>query len=121
MERTWTRVGAMCLVLAVGGCAKETSAPPPLAVSDSALLGTAQSGAHNKPVGGDCTAGRTSDCASGLCVKGTFDFDAGYYCSKECASVADCPSALWACVEAMPGPHGRICTPATIVDGGTSP
>lgn len=118
MERTMTLVGAMWLV-SVSGCAKDSSAPPILAVSDSALLGTAQSGAHNKAVGGDCTSGRTSDCASGLCVKGTFDFDAGYYCSQECKTPADCPSVLWTCVEAMPGPHGRICVPAVIVDGGT--
>ncbi len=78
MERTLTVFGAMWLVWA-SGCAKESSPPPVLAVTDSALLGSAQGGSHAKAIGEDCTSGRTSDCASGLCVKGTFDFDAGYY------------------------------------------
>jgi hypothetical protein len=101
------------------GCEREQLGIPAVAVTDSALT-SASSGNGDKPIGADCTAGRQSDCASRRCVKSNFEFDGGYYCTRECKTGAECP-AHWACVEAMPGPHGRICVAVKriMLDGGT--
>lgn len=107
------------LGLALGllaGCAvKESKAPAPpdspatvTVLSEHRFQATTNQGA---PLGHDCSAGGTNDCASGLCVHVGAQRNAGYICTVPCNSSIPCPEG-WRCGQVHPtDPSARICLP----------
>ena len=49
-------------------------------------------------------------CESNICVATGRTRDHGYFCSVQCADIADCPD-LWQCVQTHPSAESRVCVP----------
>lgn len=63
----------------------------------------------NKQLGDDCTVSGASECLSNLCYHYKPDARAGFVCSRECKSTADCP-VEWECRSVYP-PSQSFCSP----------
>lgn len=64
---------------------------------------------QTKQLGDDCTVAGASECVSNLCYHYKPDVRAGFVCSRECKSTAECP-AEWECRSIYP-PNQSFCSP----------
>ena len=70
-------------------------------------------------LGEDCAATGYQACLSQLCGHFGSAPEAGYFCSKGCASSQDCPRD-WNCSQVYPGPDGMLCIPPASWDAGVA-
>lgn len=66
--------------------------------------------APSKQLGESCTENGGSACFSGLCLHVSADRNAGYFCSRTCASSQDCPRE-WNCAQIYPAADASVCVP----------
>lgn len=110
----WGRaLAVMSVIAAAVGCDAGKGEPgrPPVLITEHRAV---EAGTRQRQVGEDCTRGSHSDCASGLCLhassQGSSLPGAGYFCSRTCQAVSDCP-VDWRCQQVMPGVAEQLCVP----------
>lgn len=69
-----------------------------------------------KHLGEDCTSTGSSICLSHVCGHFASLPDRGYFCTRPCEAVENCPRD-WHCNQVYPTPKGRLCVPPPGWDG----
>jgi hypothetical protein len=63
-----------------------------------------------KAVGEECSGAGASECSTGLCLHTGLERERGYFCSRACKALSDCPER-WECRPMLPGEVTRVCIP----------
>jgi hypothetical protein len=65
----------------------------------------------SRSVGEDCTTYGRAECLSGICLHVKPQPDSGYFCSKRCRGLEECPEG-WRCARLVPGgAEDGVCQP----------
>lgn len=86
--------------------------PPPLSEHQALTQAGGTGGSRGLPMGADCRLGRSSACASGLCLKTSHDRTDGYRCSRGCSPSVGCDQG-WTCQQVYPSEQAWFCVPNT--------
>ncbi len=109
-KKPWHVVGALLVAVACGvgvqsfqyfysGSEQVFSEHRPLQVSRA-----------TKQLGEECTEHGGSECLSSFCLHVRPDRNAGYFCSRSCATSFDCPMD-WSCAQIYPSAEASFCVP----------
>lgn len=69
-----------------------------------------------KLLGEDCTLNGSAICQSRVCGHFAPSPDKGYFCTRQCEAVENCPQG-WNCNQVFPTTKGRICVPPPAWNG----
>lgn len=94
------------LALMVLGCGPQPMDKPVLTEQRFVASGNTL----KQDVGGECAAGGTAACLSGICLHTLPGPHDGWVCSSRCSSSSECP-LHWSCVAPHPDEPARVCVP----------
>jgi hypothetical protein len=60
-------------------------------------------------LGEDCSQTGYEGCRSALCGHFSAAPEGGYFCTRSCTSLLDCPGGGWTCAQVFPGEGGTMC------------
>ena len=69
-----------------------------------------QASGASKELGEDCAQHGETECRSRFCLHVSPDRNAGYFCSRSCATSQDCPLD-WSCAQIYPSAQASACVP----------
>jgi hypothetical protein len=111
-----TRVIAACVAAFYFGCSNGSSQQT---MPFSEHRPAEPVGGAARHLGEDCTAAGYQACVSQLCGHFNPAPESGYFCTRRCAALVDCPRH-WNCAQVFPGEGGSLCVPPAAWDAGVA-